>query len=117
MSSCVAFRMSTLRLICRLQGSSGIWILFEPTKKKAELCSAGQVGHLPLRGFYWVLVTGYWLLVVGVFLGQLHLGGFQFLLHPGHVGLIYFCGHRPVPLGEGPLPVRRRQFEASGLLV
>jgi len=35
---------------------------FWARKKKAELRSAGQVGHLPLRGFYWVLVTGYYLL-------------------------------------------------------
>src|ERR1019366_10252716 len=58
-----------------------------------------------------------WLLLRALFLGQLHLGGIELLLHPRHIRRIDFGGNGAVPLGERSLPIARGQLEASGLLV
>src|ERR1035441_1408251 len=58
-----------------------------------------------------------WRLLRALFLGQLHLGGIELLLHPRHIRRIDFGGNGAVPLGERALPVARGQLEASGLLV
>src|SRR6266852_9428984 len=116
MSSCLACRMSRSRLISHAPDFSRCGF-HQDTKRKPSYARPDRVGDPVPHSFCSLLATGYWLLVVRVFFGQLHLGGFQFLLHPGHVGLIYFRGHGPIPLGKGPLPVCRRQLEASSLLV
>src|SRR6266436_1697127 len=115
-SSCVARRMSTSRLISQAPVSWSNLTLRDRSggnKKKAELRSAGGPRAAVPRWF----CPGQWLLMLGVFFGQLHLGGFQFLLHTGDIILIDFGGHGLVPLRQRLLPVRRRQLEASRLLV
>src|ERR1700680_138141 len=110
-SSGVACRMSTLRVIFRAPVScSGIC----RDKQKESRASLGRTAE---GGRAYVVCAGYGLLMLGIFFGQLHFGGFQFFLHTGQVVLIDFGGYGLVPLRYRPLPVRRCQLQASRLLV